>query len=37
MLRKPDTPYSIDFNTKTDTLSAENTANIDVNYIESIG
>ena len=37
MLRKPDTPYSIDFDTKTDTLSTENTVYIDVNYIESIG
>jgi len=37
MLREPDAPYSIDFDTKTDTLSAENTVYIDVNYIESIG
>ena len=34
MLRGPDAPYSIDFDTKTGTLSAENTVNIDVNYIE---
>jgi len=37
MLREADAPYSIDFDTKTDTLSAENTMHIDVNYIESIG
>jgi len=37
MLREPDAPYSIDFDIKTDILSAENTVYIDVNYIESIG
>jgi len=37
MLREPDAAYSLDFDTKTDNLSTENTVYIDVNYIESIG
>ena len=37
MLRKPDAAYSLDFDTKTGTLSAENRVSIDVNHLESIG
>jgi len=34
MLREPDAPYSIDFDTKMDTLSTKIPSYIDVNYIE---
>ena len=37
MLQESDASYSIDFDTKTDTLNAENRVYIDVNYIESTG